>query len=86
MPISELICEILKVETIDFSKPANFVKLLDLLFQYKKRFKLIINRRMKNFVEDTLNIIWDELDNARYEHPLQIKELTCIIKNEYWEK
>ncbi|MBQ8460575.1 hypothetical protein IJ541_10820 [bacterium] len=86
MSISELICEQLKVEGIDFTKPANFVKLLDLIFKFKKCFKLIINRRTKNFVEDTLNIIWDELDEAMYEHPLQVKEFICIVKNEYWEK
>lgn len=85
MTISELICEELKVERIDFSKPANFVKLLDLLFQFNKHFKLIINRRTKSFLEDTLNIIWEELDEKRYEHPLQIKELSCMVKNEHWE-
>ena len=85
MSISELICKELKVEGIDFTKPANFVKLLDLLFQFNKHFKLIINRRTKSFLEDTLNIIWEELDEKRYEHPLQIKELSCMVKNEHWE-
>lgn len=85
MSISELLCEQLKVEGIDFTKPANFVKLLDLIFQYKKHFNLSIRQRQKNFVEDTLNVFWEELEEARYEHPLQVKEFICIVKNEYWE-
>ena len=85
MPISNLICELLKIDNIDFSNPENFVKLLDLIFQYKKHFNLSIRYRQKNFLEDTLNIFYEELEEARIEHPLQVKEFACIVKNEYWK-
>ena len=85
MPTSNLICELLKIDNIDFSNPENFVKLLDLIFQYKKHFNLNIRYRQKNFLEDTLNVFYEELSEARIEHPLQVKEFACIVKNEYWK-
>lgn len=86
MSISNLICELLKIGyTIDFSNPKNFVKLLDLLFRYKQYFHLNIKYRQKNFLEDTLRIFYEELEEMRIEHPLQIKEFSCMVKNEYWE-
>lgn len=86
MGTSRAICEQLGIDYIDFSIPENFIKLLDLIFQYKKHFSLNIRNRMKNFHEDTLEIFLDELIEAKYEHPLQVKEFSCIVKNEYWNK
>lgn len=84
--ISLMICEILNIEYIDFSKPENFVKLLDLIFKYKKVFNLTMRKRVHNFIEDTLNILYEELQEAKIETPLQVKEFSCIIKNEYWSE
>lgn len=83
---SRLICEQLRIDYIDFSIAENFIKLLDLLFKYKKHFSLYMRKRVKNFQEDVLNIFLEELEETKFEHPLQIKEFACIIKNEYWSK
>ena len=83
---SRLICEQLRIDYIDFSIAENFIKLLDLLFKYKKHFFLYIRKRVKNFQEDVLNIFLKELEETKLEQPLQIKEFACIIKNEYWSK
>lgn len=82
--ISQVICEELNIEYIDFSKPENFIKLLDLIFKYKKKFTLTMYKRQKNFLEDTLNIFCEELQEAKYEQPISVKEFACIVKNEYW--
>lgn len=84
METSRAICEQLGIKYIDFSKPENFIKLLDLIFKYKKHFNLNIRNRMKNFLEDTLEILLEEIEEAKYEHPLQVNEFSCIVKNEYW--
>ena len=63
-----------------------FIKLLDLIFKYKKCFNLCIRKRIKNFQEDVLNIFLEELEDAKIEDPLQVKEFACIVKNEYWSK
>lgn len=83
---SRLICEQLRIDYIDFSIAENFIKLLDLLFKYKKHFFLYMRKRVKNFQEDVLNIFLEELEETKLEQPLQIKEFACIIKNEYWSK
>lgn len=84
MKTSRAICRQLGIDYIDFSKPENFIKLLDLIYKYKKCFNLNIRNRMKNFLEDTLEILLEEIKEAKYEEPLQVKEFACIIKNEYW--
>lgn len=81
---SEMLCEQLNIEYIDFSIPENFIKLMDILFQYKKHFQLSINKRTKNFLEDVLNILWEEIEEARYERPLEVKEFACVVRNEYF--
>lgn len=83
---SRLICEQLRIDYIDFSIAENFIKLLDLIFKYKKCFNLCMRKRIKNFQEDVLNIFLEELEETKFEQPLQIKEFACIIKNEYWSK
>lgn len=84
METSRAICEQLGIDYIDFSKPENFVKLLDLLFKYKKHFNLYMRKRTQNFTEDVLNIFLEEIKETKIEYPLQVKEFSCIIKNEYW--
>lgn len=84
--ISMQICNQLQIEYIDFSEPENFLKLLDLIFKYKKHFSLYMNKREKNYQEDVLNILLKEFEEVKIEQPLQIKEFACIIKNEYWSK
>lgn len=81
---SQMLCEQLNIDYIDFSIPENFIKLMDILFQFKKHFHLTINKRTKNFLEDVLNILWEEIEEARYENPIEVKEFACIVKNEYW--
>ena len=83
---SKLICEQLKIDYIDFLFVVNFIKLLDLIFKYKKHFNLYMRKRIKNFQEDVLNIFLSELQETALEYPLQVKEFACIVKNEYWSK
>lgn len=84
--ISQMICHALNIKFIDFSKAENFIKLLDILFKLHGFFNLQIKRRKKNILEDTLEIIYEEIYENKVEHPLQIKELTCLINNEYWSE
>ena len=83
---SKLICEQLKIDYIDFLIAENFIKLLDLIFKYKKCFNLCMRKRIKNFQEDVLNIFLEELEDAKINETLQVKEFACIVKNEYWSK
>ena len=82
--ISKLICKQLEIEYIDFSIVENFVKLLDLIFKYKKYFTLQIHKKVKNFQEDVLRIFLEELESIKTEKPLEIKEFARIVKNENW--
>ncbi len=43
-----------------------------------------MRKRTQNFTEDVLNIFLEEIGETKIEHPLQVKEFSCIIKNEYW--
>lgn len=81
---SRYICELLKVEYIDFSIPENFIKLMDLVFKFHKFFNLHIRCRIKNFLEDTLVILQEEIEDAKLEQPLKVKEFACMIRNEFW--
>ena len=81
---SKYICELLKIDYIDFSIPENFIKLMDIVFRLHKIFNLHIRQRIKNFLEDTLTILQEEIEDAKLEQPLKVKEFACMIKNEYW--
>ncbi|MDO5306862.1 MAG: hypothetical protein Q4E83_03795 [bacterium] len=81
---SQMLCEQFNIDYIDFSIPENFIKLMDLIFQYKKTFQLIITKRTKNFLEDVLNILWEEIEEAKYEKPIEVKEFACLLRNEYF--
>ena len=39
---------------------------------------------LKNFLEDTLTVLQEEIEDAKIEQPLKVKEFACMIKNEYW--
>ena len=81
---SKYICELLKIDYIDFSIPENFIKLMDIVFRLHKFFNLHIRQRTKNFLEDTLTVLQEEIKEAKLEQPLKVKNFTCMIKNEYW--
>lgn len=81
---SRYICELLNIDYIDFSIPENFLKLMDLIFKFHKYFNLHIRSRVKNFLEDTLTVLQEEIEDEKFKHPLKIKEFACIVKNEYW--
>ena len=81
---SKYICELLKIDYIDFSIPENFIKLMDIIFRLHKFFNLHIRQRRKNFLEDTLTVLQEEIKEAKLEQPLKVKNFTCMIKNEYW--
>ena len=62
---SEYICELLNIEYIDFSIPENFLKLMDLIFKLYKYFNLHIKYRINNFLEDTLSILSEEIEEEK---------------------
>lgn len=77
------ICELLSIRFIDFSEPENFVKLMDLIFQYKKIFQLIMYKRTNSFLEDTLALLADEIIEAKTEKPLQVKEFSSFLQQAF---
>jgi len=81
--ISMQICELLSIRFIDFSEPENFVKLMDLIFQYKKIFQLIMYKRTNSFLEDTLALLADEIIEAKTEKPLQVKEFSSFLQQAF---
>lgn len=81
---SKYICELLNIDYIDFSIPENFIKLMDVVFRLHKFFNLHIRQRIKDFLEDTLTVLQEEIEDAKLEQPLKVKEFACMIKNEYW--
>ena len=64
---SKYICELLKIDYIDFSIPENFIKLMDIVFRLHKFFNLHIRQRIKNFLEDTLTVLQEEIEDAKIE-------------------
>lgn len=81
---SKQICELLNVRYIDFSIPENFINLLDLIFIFHQTFNLNIRSRVKNFLEDTLTVLQEELEDAKYETPLKVKEFANRVKAFEW--
>ena len=81
---SRYICELLKIDYIDFSIPENFLKLMDLVFILHKYFNLHIRSRVKNFLEDTLTVLQEEIEDAKIDQPLKVKEFACMIRNDFW--
>ena len=81
---SKYICELLKIDYIDFSIPENFLKLMDLVFILHKYFNLHIRSRVKNFLEDTLTVLQEEIEDAKIDQPLKVKKFACMIRNEFW--
>lgn len=77
---SKMICDILRTEYIDFSKPENFIKLMDLLLTIHKYFNLQIKKKVFNFTDDTLNVFLSELEECRIEKPLYIKNFLATFK------
>ena len=81
---SKYICELLSIDYIDFSISENFIKLMDIIFRLHKFFNLHIRQRIKNFLEDTLTVLQEEIKEAKLEQPLKVKNFTYMIKNEHW--
>ena len=81
---SKQICELLNVRYVDFSIPENFINLLDLIFIFHQRFNLTIRSRINNFLEDTLTVLQEELEEAKYETPLKLKDFANRVKAYNW--
>jgi hypothetical protein len=81
---SKQICELLNVRYIDFSIPENFIDLLDLIFTFHHKFHLSIAHRIAGFMEDTLMVLIEELEEAKYETPLKVKEFANRVKAFNW--
>lgn len=77
------ICELLSIRFIDFSEPENFVKLMDLIFRYKKIFQLTMYKRTNGFLEDALALLADEIIEAKTEKPLQVKEFSSFLQQAF---
>lgn len=81
---SKQICELLNIRYVDFSIPENFINLLDLIFIFHQRFNLTIRSRINNFLEDTLTVLQEELEEAKYETPLKVKDFANRVKAYNW--
>jgi hypothetical protein len=84
MNISQIICEEMRIDEINFENEKNFIKLLDLIFKYKNKFNLNIRHRKGGFIKDVLEIFYEELLEAKYEIPQDVKALKTLIQGETW--